>query len=57
MNGAIYVYCWQDYVQDRPPRKTVAYRMPTSRSVDIDTRDDLAFAEFLVQRGQQVPVW
>jgi N-acylneuraminate cytidylyltransferase len=28
-----------------------AYVMPPERSVDIDTPRDLAFAEFLVQRG------
>jgi len=56
LNGAIYVHRCDDYVQDRSPRKTVAYRMPLARSVDIDTREDLEYAEFLVRRIRQVPV-
>lgn len=50
LNGAIYIHDWTDYVEDRPPRKTVAYVMPPTRSVDIDTQDDLDYAEFLMQR-------
>jgi len=56
LNGAIYIHSNDDYVQDRPARKTVAYRMPPARSVDIDTREDLEYAEFLVRRLRQVQV-
>lgn len=50
LNGAIYVYGWDDYVYDRTPRKTIAHPMPASRGVDIDAREDLEYAEFLLQR-------
>ncbi len=55
LNGAIYVYRWEDYLEDRPPRKTVAYVMPAARSIDIDTRQDLAYAEFLLRRQRHGP--
>jgi CMP-N-acetylneuraminic acid synthetase len=29
------------------------YEMPPERSFDIDTQQDLAFAEFLVARGER----
>jgi CMP-N,N'-diacetyllegionaminic acid synthase len=48
LNGAIYVYLWDDYLNGQPPRKTIAYPMPVNRSVDIDTPQDLAYAEFLL---------
>jgi CMP-N-acetylneuraminic acid synthetase len=51
LNGAIYVYAWRDYVEDCAPRTTVAYVMPAARSVDVDTREDLEYAEFLLQRA------
>ncbi len=56
LNGAIYVHGCDDYVQDRPPRKTVAYLMPPARSIDIDTRADLEYVAFLLQRTPQVAV-
>lgn len=52
LNGAIYLYGWDDYMYDRTPRKTIAYPMPASRGVDIDTPEDLEYAEFLLQRAQ-----
>lgn len=54
LNGAIYIYGWEDYVEARPPRKTVAYVMPPLRGVDIDTADDLEYARFLLRRMQPV---
>jgi CMP-N-acetylneuraminic acid synthetase len=48
LNGAIYVHAWRDYVEDCAPRTTVAYVMPAARSVDVDTRSDLEYAEFLL---------
>ncbi|MBN2446087.1 MAG: acylneuraminate cytidylyltransferase family protein [Phycisphaerae bacterium] len=45
LNGAIYAYTWDDYLNMRVPRKTLAYVMPPRRSVDIDTFDDLRLAQ------------
>jgi CMP-N,N'-diacetyllegionaminic acid synthase len=56
LNGAIYLHDCDHYGHDRPPRKTVAYRMPSARSVDIDTIEDLEYAEFLLQHARPVPV-
>ena len=53
LNGAIYIHGWEDYVQDRPPRKTIAYLMPPTRGLDIDTPDDLEYAEFLLRKVRQ----
>lgn len=50
LNGAIYIHPWAHYVEGRPATP-VAYVMPATRGVDIDTRDDLALAEFLLARG------
>lgn len=50
LNGAIYVHTWDDYVAGREARKTMAYVMPARRSVDVDTSEDLAYAEFLLSR-------
>ncbi len=50
LNGAIYIHPWAHYVAGRPATP-VAYVMPATRGVDIDTRDDLALAEFLLARG------
>lgn len=47
LNGAIYIHCCDDYVAGHEPRKTVAYLMPPSRGVDIDTSQDLEYANFL----------
>ncbi len=53
INGALYLHRLADYLPDRPPARTVAYVMPPERSVDIDRRSDLEYAEFLL--GQGVP--
>jgi CMP-N-acetylneuraminic acid synthetase len=53
LNGAIYVHGCDDYFSGRPARNTIAYQMPLERSVDIDTRADLEYAEFLMQRLRQ----
>lgn len=50
LNGAIYAYRWQDYVDDWPPAKTIAYAMPAERSVDVDRQEDLDYARFLYER-------
>lgn len=51
LNGAIYIYNLDEYLTQRPPRKTIAYVMPATRGVDVDTQDDLDYAAFLVGRG------
>jgi len=52
LNGAIYVHRLEDYLHDRPPPKRMAYIMPATRGVDIDRREDLEYAEFLLHRRQ-----
>ncbi|MBU0637716.1 MAG: acylneuraminate cytidylyltransferase family protein [Planctomycetes bacterium] len=54
LNGAIYVYTCGDYLHERTPRKTLAYPMPASRGVDVDTIEDLRHAEALLQCAHAV---
>jgi CMP-N,N'-diacetyllegionaminic acid synthase len=51
LNGAIYIYGANDYLNDAEPRRTLTYPMPRERGVDIDTREDLIYAECLHQRA------
>lgn len=51
LNGAIYIHRWEDYAADCPPRKLIAYPMPATRGVDIDTRADLEYAELLMKKA------
>mgnify|MGYP000452446821 CR=1 FL=1 len=51
LNGAIYVYHWADYISDRAFARTLVYPMPARRGVDIDTLEDLRYAEFLLQQA------
>ena len=53
LNGAIYIYRYEDYIADLPPRKTVAYLMPAARSIDIDTPGDLEYTRFVLQQCRQ----
>lgn len=53
LNGAIYIHRWDDYVDDRPPCKTVAYPMSAVRGIDIDTPEDLEYARFRLQRAAE----
>jgi CMP-N,N'-diacetyllegionaminic acid synthase len=53
VNGALYVYPWDEYVEDRLASRTVAYPMPPERSVDIDRIEDLEYARSLYQRTEQ----
>lgn len=56
LNGAIYLYRWEDYADHWPPTRTLAYPMPPTRSVDIDRQEDLDYARFLfVQRKVPQP--
>lgn len=54
LNGAIYLYTWEDYLFDRPPRREMAYSMPRERSMDIDTAFDLHLVEAMM--STQSPV-
>ncbi|QOJ13969.1 MAG: acylneuraminate cytidylyltransferase family protein [Planctomycetia bacterium] len=49
LNGAVYVYPLGDYLRDHPTKRMLAYPMPASRSVDIDTPEDMQTAEALLE--------
>jgi CMP-N-acetylneuraminic acid synthetase len=52
-NGSVYVFR-RDVVERGLDAEDVrGYEMPPERSFDIDTAEDLAFAEFLVSRGDR----
>jgi CMP-N,N'-diacetyllegionaminic acid synthase len=52
-NGSVYAFR-RDVVERGLQAEDVrGYEMPRERSFDIDTAEDLAFAEFLVQRGDR----
>ena len=51
-NGSVYAFR-RDVVERGLEADDVrGYEMPPERSFDIDTAEDLAFAEFLVERGR-----
>jgi len=52
LNGAIYVYTSGDYRAGRSPARTLVYPMSRSRGVDIDTLEDLKYAEFLLRQTE-----
>lgn len=55
-NGAIYVFRSEIIRQRRYyTNKSYAYVMPRSRSVDIDSLEDFAYAEFLMGRSLTIP--
>lgn len=56
LNGAIYLYAWDDYLNDRTPRRQMAHTMPAERSVDIDTVFDLHVAQALIDSQAQVMI-
>lgn len=55
MNGALYLLRWTAFRETRSvygrPAATYGYVMEADYSVEIDSFHDLAFAEFLVERG------
>jgi CMP-N,N'-diacetyllegionaminic acid synthase len=51
LNGAIYTYTIGDYTAGRVPARTLVHPMPRSRGVDIDTLEDLRYAEFLLRQS------
>jgi CMP-N,N'-diacetyllegionaminic acid synthase len=52
LNGAIYTYSIDDYIAGRSPARTLVHPMPRSRGVDIDTLEDLRYAEFLLRQTE-----
>ncbi len=51
LNGAIYIRDVEDYLADRRPTRTLVHPMPRARGVDIDTAEDLQYAEFLLRHA------
>jgi CMP-N,N'-diacetyllegionaminic acid synthase len=55
MNAAFYLVKWDFLKRERriyvDPQTTYGYPMPAEYSVEIDTAEDLAWAEFLVERN------
>lgn len=51
LNGALYVYSYENYLQSREPKTTRSYVMPAERGVDIDTWEDLEYAEHLLRKA------
>ncbi len=49
LNGAIYIHGWDDYVTNHAARRTMAYVMPASRAIDIDTAEDLEHVRSIVE--------
>lgn len=49
LNGAIFLYSLDDYLHEHTPARTLAYVMPACRGVDIDTFEDLQYAECLLR--------
>jgi CMP-N-acetylneuraminic acid synthetase len=53
-NGSVYVFRRDVVERGLEAQDVRGYEMPPERSFDIDTAEDLAFAEFLVGRGDRV---
>lgn len=51
LNGALYIYRMDAYIDDRQSLPTFAYVMPPERGIDIDTQLDLDLAECVLRRG------
>jgi CMP-N,N'-diacetyllegionaminic acid synthase len=52
-NGSVYAFRRDVVERDLEADDVRGYEMPPERSFDIDTAEDLAFAEFLVGRGER----
>ena len=52
-NGSVYVFRGDVVERGLVADDVRGYEMPPERSFDIDTQQDLAFAEFLVSRGER----
>lgn len=57
LNGAIYIADveWFRNIRTFIDANTIAFVMPQSRSVDIDTLDDFEHAEFLLKKHRAIP--
>lgn len=53
-NGAVLIVSTKGFVQNRGYRgmEIVPYIMPTLRSIDIDTRDEYLYAQYLYEKGE-----
>jgi CMP-N,N'-diacetyllegionaminic acid synthase len=55
MNGALYLFGWDHFMKHHQiyadPAHSYGYPMPAEYSIEIDSLRDLAWAEFLVERG------
>jgi len=51
LNGAIYIHTYADYMKGSSAPRTLVYPMPPWRGVDIDTWEDLRYAEFLLRQS------
>jgi CMP-N-acetylneuraminic acid synthetase len=52
-NGSVYVFRREAAERGLEADDVRGYEMPPERSFDIDTPEDLRFAEFLVERGER----
>jgi CMP-N-acetylneuraminic acid synthetase len=52
-NGSVYAFRRDVVERGLEAQDVRGYEMPRERSFDIDTAEDLAFAEFLVERGER----
>jgi CMP-N-acetylneuraminic acid synthetase len=52
-NGSVYVFRREAAERGLEAHDVRGYEMPPERSFDIDTPEDLRFAEFLVERGER----
>ena len=50
LNGAIYIHRTDDYLHNRRAPRTMVYPMPAARGVDVDTLEDLHYAESLLRQ-------
>ncbi len=57
LNGAIYVYTWDDYRLERQPARTLVHPMPRDRGVDVDTPEDFEVARLLLERRRREPCY
>jgi CMP-N-acetylneuraminic acid synthetase len=59
MNGALYLFAWDHFVKYQQvyadPERSYGHPMPAEYSIEIDSLRDLAWAEFLVERGYVDP--
>ena len=52
-NGSVYAFRRDAVERELEADDVRGYEMPAERSLDVDTAGDIAFAEFLVERGER----